>query len=670
MPPTFSPQYIEAVVSGLQEFFPGRSDIFALGKIDDPARDKARYFQVREPLTADVLRAHVTGAKLVGVYPLVADKVKWFAVDIDAPDSDDDAAPDPWERVLAEATRQVDAFQRAGLTVYVERSRSGQGAHVWGFLKDWMPAATVRQAIKPLLVRSDVFDRMYPVQDVATGTKPDGNLIALPFNGAVVHEGKSSFLGVSADAFVGGVERIPCAVLELLAKKAPKLAKPELTSGTRVSVGRSDGRPARPITGVLKLLSPFGCDFMRTVYQQRANPKVVKDPEWYAAIGQLTCFEHGRDAAHILSHGHPQYSPQETDAKYDHALESPPVGCAYIHEHFPKLACKSCPMTAPYHRANRKLIEIAASGEANLRVGGFGTYLPQIWKRDSQEVLSGIPLKMGLLDKYTRFRKAELMVIGAQVSMGKTASAIHMAINVARQGFRVNFFSGEMGQEGLFERFLANIAQVDSRAIMGERDTRLSAAERRAIERAAAELDALPLAFDFVASSPEAMYTAYERRMLQERALLDAPTLTIHDYLQFMGKQIGDDDRRNATSRNVKELKLFTRVTEQAALALSQITRDAEGSDTPSVTWFKESGDIEAEMDVGIIWTGPRIEGRTVPRVATIVKQRRGTANVRGEFLVDQATCTYEPVGHLPSTGRPPLFQPGELGYGESESTE
>lgn len=815
-------------IAALREYFAGRSDVYALGRVD-PATNKARYFTQNEPLTDEVLVRHLLGDALVGVYPMVeGSKVKWFALDIDHPKDDEgNVLPDPFPQAWKDALAQADALSRAGLHVYLERSRSGEGVHIWGFFSDWVDGATVRRAIKPLLLDSDTLDRMYPLQDELTPTKPYGNLIALPFHGEAVERGNSMFMDrqsckeiLIAD-FVQSIRTNTPSVIELLAEKAPKqLPMQNARKLPVVQIGADGGRPARPLAGILKLVSPYGCDFMRKAYDQR---KSLSEPAWYAAIGQLTCFEQGRDAAHVFSMGHPHYNQAEVDAKYDHAFANPPVGCAYIHEHFPKLACKTCPMLAPYRRAERRLSEMLQDGGTELATGGFAKHLPKVRALDSGEEDSGILWGFPGLDQYTRFRPSELTVIGAQVSMGKTALMVHVSANVAKGGDIARVFSAEMGEEELRARYLAHFAGVDSRAIRGERSAKLTKDEWRRLEEAAALLDSLPIEFNFTANQPETMLLACERSTLRQRQPLEKRYVSFFDYMQFAAKQ-GSETPYERISRHSKESKLFAKVSRNAHCALSQVTRDTEGEESPDVTWFKgclagatlitradtgeqvpiaelarqgatnvpvyavktdgkittatlthafsngvrpvydlrlasgrviratgnhpfktlfgwtalddlkladriaiprllpapakyatvladeslmelatsdvfwdrivaiepagteevfdaevpglnnfvangilvhNSGDIEADLDVGIVLTGARVEGITAPRAATIVKQRNGMANVRAEYLFDMSTSTFEPVRVYDTGERPPLFGEGELGFGD-----
>jgi hypothetical protein len=669
---------VERLVAVLKDTFVARADVHGLGRIN-PVTNKARYEAVDAPLTDDLLTRHVRGTALVGSYALVETKVKWFALDIDAPTPEDDepgvtlTAEQEFDAAWQSTLAQVQVLERAGLNVHIERSRSGTGVHIWGFLSDWMEAAEVRKALRPLLIRNETFDRMYPVQDAATEKKPYGNLIALPFHGMDYEAGNSRFYKAdrTLDDSLTFTANSP-AVIRRLADKAPRDAFPpkaraaqQQQGGVRVEMGASEGRPAQLYkSGVLKLISDYGCKFMQHAYRNRAK---LKEPEWYAALGQLTAFERGRDAAHIFSAGHKDYDPSVVDAKYDHALENPPNGCAFIHEHFPKFACKACPMTAPYRRADAKLSSFIADGAPDMKRGGFGKYLPRIWKYDDGELESGVRNHLGDLDKYTRFRKKELTVIGAQPSMGKTASLIHLAVNVSQHNHAAKVFSAETAEEGLRNRLLGHVAGVDSKLLRGEGGRKLTKEERRALEAASERLDHMPLDMNFTATRPETMLHAIELSMLMSRTAFDEHFVAFFDYIQFAAKEKGDDSPVERVSRVIKELKLLAKLTGGSVVALSQLIRPSEGVDEPSINWFKGSGDIEAEADVAMIITGPRIEGQTAPRSITIVKQRESTANVRSEFLLDQPTCSFEPVRKQATDERKPLFEEGELGYGNDD---
>ncbi len=143
------------------------------------------------PLTEDVIRDHLLGRQTIGVYPLLQDDTCWFvAVDFDKKTWETDAS----------------AFLETcyGLTVpsALERSRSGNGAHVWIFFAEPIPAAFARRIASALLTRTmerrytmglDSYDRLFPSQD----TMPKGgfgNLIALPLQRGPREIGNSVFV--------------------------------------------------------------------------------------------------------------------------------------------------------------------------------------------------------------------------------------------------------------------------------------------------------------------------------------------------------------------------------------------------------------------------------------------------------------------------------------------
>ena len=149
-----------------------------------------------KPLTAQIVRAHLMGKDefcrdVAGIYPMLEDDRTWLlAVDFDDED---------WQRDVS-AFR--DACASFGITPAVERSRSGNGAHVWFFFSEPVTAADARRLGSGLLTQAMTqrhelqfksYDRLFPAQD----TVPKGgfgNLIALPFQGRAQQDGNTLFV--------------------------------------------------------------------------------------------------------------------------------------------------------------------------------------------------------------------------------------------------------------------------------------------------------------------------------------------------------------------------------------------------------------------------------------------------------------------------------------------
>ncbi len=154
-------------------------------------------------VTDNVIRCHLQGTDrdssgrdsaseyIAGVYPLLPDETCWFlAIDFDK---------QSWQ---IDARAFVDACRAHQIDAALERSRSGQGAHVWIFFAEPVPAVDARK-LGALLVTSamerrpdigfESYDRFFPSQD----TRPAGgfgNLIALPFQDGPRRLGNSVFV--------------------------------------------------------------------------------------------------------------------------------------------------------------------------------------------------------------------------------------------------------------------------------------------------------------------------------------------------------------------------------------------------------------------------------------------------------------------------------------------
>ncbi|HVT89497.1 MAG TPA: DEAD/DEAH box helicase family protein [Tepidisphaeraceae bacterium] len=149
------------------------------------------------PVTADAIRWHLSGQDdtgrdfVMGVYPMLLDETCFFlAADFDKASWKDDAAA------------FLDTCRKLEVPAALERSRSGNGGHVWIFFEQAASAAVVRKLGSHILTETmecrpevgfESYDRFFPNQD----TLPQGgfgNLIALPLQKHARESGNSLFL--------------------------------------------------------------------------------------------------------------------------------------------------------------------------------------------------------------------------------------------------------------------------------------------------------------------------------------------------------------------------------------------------------------------------------------------------------------------------------------------
>jgi superfamily II DNA or RNA helicase len=142
-------------------------------------------------LTDEQIQNHLDGFHQIGVYPLLQDNTTWFlAADFDKAN---------WQN---EAVTFLNACKGNEIPAYLERSRSGNGGHVWIFFDKPYPAIRSRKIFISILEKSGAFslfdksssfDRLFPNQDILSG-KGFGNLIALPLFKPSFEKGNSCFV--------------------------------------------------------------------------------------------------------------------------------------------------------------------------------------------------------------------------------------------------------------------------------------------------------------------------------------------------------------------------------------------------------------------------------------------------------------------------------------------
>jgi superfamily II DNA or RNA helicase len=184
------------------------------------------------PLSDDVIRNHLIGTDptdryrrefVIGVYPMLVDETCWFlVVDFDK---------DSWQKDSIAYLKTCETFN---VPAELERSRSGNGGHIWIFFSEPIPAKLARQLGAFMLTQAmelrpemgfNSYDRFFPSQD----TLPRGgfgNLIALPLQAKPRGERNSLFVDENFHShsdqwsFLSAVQRMSFAEVQSVVDKA------------------------------------------------------------------------------------------------------------------------------------------------------------------------------------------------------------------------------------------------------------------------------------------------------------------------------------------------------------------------------------------------------------------------------------------------------------------
>ncbi len=282
--------------------------------------------------------------------------------------------------------------------------------------------------------------------------------------------------------------------------------------------------------------------------------------------------------------------------------------------------------------------------------------------------VSGLPSHYSDLDNYTSgLHPAELIILAARPSIGKTALALNIALQVAKGGKlhgpaaaeprSVGIFSLEMSKPELILRLMSSLAKVSSRRV---RSGRISHQELHQMSEASQQLGDMPLFIDDTAALTPTALRAKARRL---KARAPDLGLIVIDYLQLM-RASTDSSRHENRQQEVTEishaLKALAKELNLPVMALSQLSRSIEQRGgrgkpgRPMLSDLRESGSIEQDADVVLFIhrertptekdeSGqPRMQTLPEPVEIIIGKQRNGPV---GEFplvFIPEYTTFYD----------------------------
>ena len=296
--------------------------------------------------------------------------------------------------------------------------------------------------------------------------------------------------------------------------------------------------------------------------------------------------------------------------------------------------------------AEAKIFQIAEGGKRSSE--GFvdiKVLLPQVadridqlFQRDSQSDVTGIPTGFSDLDSMTSGLQAgDLIIVAGRPSMGKTAFSLNIAENVALDtGKAVAVFSMEMGATQLAMRMIGSVGRLDQHKM---RTGRLEDEDWVRLTTALGRLNDAPIFIDEGAGLSSFDVRARARRLHRQVGELG---LIVIDYLQLMTAPSGRQSENRATevSEISRSLKALAKELGVPVIALSQLNRGLEQrtDKRPVMSDLRESGAIEQDADLILFIYRDQVYNPDSPDAGTaeiiVAKQRNGPiGKVRLTFL-------------------------------------
>ena len=211
--------------------------------------------------------------------------------------------------------------------------------------------------------------------------------------------------------------------------------------------------------------------------------------------------------------------------------------------------------------------------------------------------IAGVPTGFKDVDElFHGLRGGDLIILAARPGVGKTSLALNMAVEAAKKGTSVAFFSLEMSAGQLVQRILCAEARVNLGRI---RSGRISEGDWGAIADASNRLSQLDLYID---DSPGLSILEARAKARRELRAAQGNGLIVVDYLQLMQPATArrDSNRAVEVGEISRGLKILAKEMDMPVLALSQLSRAVEmrGKKRPQLSDLRESGSIEQDADI------------------------------------------------------------------------
>lgn len=196
-------------------------------------------------------------------------------------------------------------------------------------------------------------------------------------------------------------------------------------------------------------------------------------------------------------------------------------------------------------------------------------------------------------EKIHGFEEGQLNVLAGRPSTGKTALALNIVWNLAKEGYPTTFFSLETGGNNIVERLTSAISNVPLYKI--KKSDGLSDDE---VDRVMAAINSIKQHSHFKIED-HAQITPQDVREIAMRQS-DKPHVICIDYLQLMKSDLPQKDRRLEVEKISRDLKIIAKETGCLIIALSQLSRGVESRQDkrPMMSDLREAGGIEQDANM------------------------------------------------------------------------
>ncbi len=229
-----------------------------------------------------------------------------------------------------------------------------------------------------------------------------------------------------------------------------------------------------------------------------------------------------------------------------------------------------------------------------------------------------IPTGFTAIDSFIEIRPGEFVVIGGDTSMGKSAISLQIAVNMARLGHAIIFFTLEMKHRPLIRRFLRNSTVIEAQA--------------------------LDIVFNEQARTPQ-----QQLAFIKTRKQLHKVDVVFIDYLQLMHVSGKMESRTREVSIISRDLKLMAGSEDVVVVAVCQLNKELTKRENhrPRISDIRESGSIAQDADNVLLLYRPGYYDKTENPEASqdgeaemiIAKNRDGKTGIaRLVFLEEQVT--------------------------------